>query len=259
MKNVDYRPRIASLLEEYSRKDEPGTLVEYLSSNSNLPGPRANLELLEGFAAELRHACSAGPARYWRLSVMLSADTDEFVAMCGARGVGQVGGFSDSYFAKAMTKLRSSASDPRWRVREAAAMAVQGLILDNPETVKQLGDWIEEGDWFVMRAVAAGVAEPKVLRSIEMAGVALALHRKIFDRLIASRRRESEGFMALRKCLAYSLSVVVAAIPKEGFSFLGDLVALKDTDVHWICRQNLKKNRLRSKFPNDVARLEQLA
>jgi hypothetical protein len=258
MAKEGYHPKIASLLEEYWRGDEPGALVRYLSSNSNLPGPRANLELLEDFSSELRSVCKAGPSKFWRLSVQLTDATDEFVAMCGVRGVGQVGGCSDSYFARAMTRLQSTASDSRWRVREAVAMSVQGLITDRPETVGKLGDWVETGDWFVMRAAAAGIAEPRLLRNVEVAGAALALHRRILERLMASRDRKSEGLESLRKCLAYSLSVVVAATPDEGFPFLRDLMVTKDADVRRICRQNLKKNRLRSKFPLEVVRLEKL-
>jgi hypothetical protein len=134
------------LLEEYSSStDEPEALVSYLSSNSKLPSPRANLELLEEFSRELRRLCRAAPAKCWRLSLHLIGAPDEFVAMCGVRGVGQLGGSLDPYFAKAMAELKASASDSRWRVREAVAMSLQGLIIDNPETISSLENWVSEG------------------------------------------------------------------------------------------------------------------
>jgi hypothetical protein len=45
------------------------------------------------------------------------------------------------------------------------------------------------------------------------------------------------------------LGVVVAAIPKDGFLLPKGLAGVTDADVKWICRENLKKNRLRARFP----------
>ena len=129
------------------------------------------------------------------------------------------------------------------------------MIVDNPETVRSLDDWISTGRWFQMSAVAA---EPKLVKNIGFAETALVLHRRILDEVAASEDRRSEGFQALRRRLAYSLSVVVAAIPKEGFLFLKELAGMADADVTWICKQNLKKNRLKAKFPQDVAILEKI-
>ena len=77
----DYASAAASLIGEYLRTDEPGPLVRYLSSESRLPGPRANLELLEVFAGEMRRVREAAPSRLWQLSLGLSTAPDEFVAM----------------------------------------------------------------------------------------------------------------------------------------------------------------------------------
>ncbi|MDA4112458.1 MAG: hypothetical protein OK474_00215 [Thaumarchaeota archaeon] len=70
------------------------------------------------------------------------------------------------------------------------------------------------------------------------------LHGRILDELLASEDRRSEEFQALRRYLAYSLSIVVAAIPKDGFLFLKELAGMGDAHVKWVCKQNLKKNRL---------------
>lgn len=208
------------------------------------------------FSGELRRLCECSPESFWRLSIQLCAASDEFVAMCGARGVGQVGGSSGPYYPRAVAKLRSLASDSRWRVREAVAMSLQGLIVDRPETASDLETWVTGGAWFEMRAVAAGVAEPRLMKTPGFAGKALGLQELIMARLLGSEDRRSEGFEALRKCLAYSISVVVAAAPEEGFLFLREIAGRADPDAVWICRQNLMKNRLRSKFPKEVAAIE---
>jgi hypothetical protein len=164
-----------------------------------------------------------------------------------------------SFFEKALSRLKELATDPRWRLREAVAMALQRLIETQSEaTLKELEGWIATGDWLAMRAVAAGVAEPTVLKDRENAQKALELLKTIFDQILSEKERKSEEFITLRKGLGYTLSVVVAAIPDEGFEYMHHLVEMEDTDIQWILKENLKKNRLLKTFPEEVASLKQL-
>jgi hypothetical protein len=72
------------------------------------------------------------------------------------------------------------ASDSRWRVRESVAMALQTLIEENSEkTLVELAKWVECGSSLVMRAVAAGVAEPVLLKDQRTAKAALDLHKSL--------------------------------------------------------------------------------
>jgi hypothetical protein len=48
----------------------------------------------------------------------------------------------------------------------------------------------------------------------------------------------------LRKGLAYGWSVVVAAQPSIGKRRMERWIRSQDSDVRWIMKQNLKKNRL---------------
>src|SRR5208283_24648 len=137
--------------------------------------------------------------------------------------------------------------------REAVAMALQDMIESEPETAEQLHEWVRGEDWLEMRAVAAGVAEPRSLRDADAARSALRLHRAVFERILSSGMPRSGEFRVLRQALAYSLSVVVAALPEEGFSYLEELIVKRDADVLWICRENLKKNRLASRYPQTKA------
>src|ERR1700681_4654408 len=77
----------------------------YLKKHSGLPGPRANLELVQAVGDE------ADADRLWRLS----ASSDEFLALCGTAGLGKVALMEPDAM---MTWLRLSASDPRSGVRE---------------------------------------------------------------------------------------------------------------------------------------------
>jgi hypothetical protein len=109
-----------------------------------------------------------------------------------------------------------------------------------------------------MRAVAAGVAEPALLKEKQIARSALELHRKIFAQILAVRERKSDEFKTLRQALGYSLSVVICGIPQEGFEYMRRLVDSQDVDILWIVKENLKKNRLIKNFPNQVAGIKKL-
>ena len=81
----------------------------YLKKHSGLPGPRANLELVQAVGDE------ADSDRLWRFS----ASADEFLALCGTAGLGKVALMEPD---TVMTWLRELASDRRWRVREGVAI-----------------------------------------------------------------------------------------------------------------------------------------
>jgi hypothetical protein len=109
-----------------------------------------------------------------------------------------------------------------------------------------------------MRAAAAAVAEPALLKDKAAALSALQLHRSIMTHLLQVQERRTESFRVLRKALGYTLSVVVQAAPEAGFTFLRQLAGSQDPDVLWIVKQNLKKNRLVKNFSEQVASLRAL-
>jgi hypothetical protein len=227
---------------------------------SNLPGPRANLELAEAFVDVFAEDPKSD--RAWILSNQLreftpdeapSNDPKEFLCFCGVRLLGAIGVSSPDDQWKVLALLNISAHDPRWRVRESVAMSIQMLIENDPGNLKKLEDWVLDQDWLAMRAVAAGVAEPRLLKKRrEMPGRALKLHAKIISQIIKRDDSTSEEFRALKKTLGYSLSVVVCGIPREGFDYLRKLSGSRDNDVAWIVRENLKKNRLAGGFAKEV-------
>jgi hypothetical protein len=155
--------------------------------------------------------------------------------------------------------LKLLASDQRWRTREGVAMAIQTMIEKQPQrTLKELENWIENDNWLVMRAVAAGVAEPPLLKNEQTAKSAFELHKKIFTQIVAAQERKSSDFKTLKQGLGYSLSVVVCAVPKEGFEYMRQLAGTQDADILWIVKENLKKNRLLRNFPEEVASTKKL-
>ncbi|MEW1809559.1 HEAT repeat domain-containing protein [Pseudarthrobacter phenanthrenivorans] len=224
-KRSDYRAVLESL--------PPGQWLAYLDAESGLPGPRGNIELAEAFAdvadPGLIEACVESP--------------DEYQAMCGAVGLGRL--LVEGRQGAAET-LRGLAADNRWRVREGVAMALQRLgDADMPALWTLAAEWLGDGP-LVQRAVAAGVCEPRLLRTPEDAGRAVDVLDKITAAIAGADPglRRTEEFRVLRQGLGYCWSVAVAAAPDKGFGYLEKWAVSPDKDVRWILRENLKKARL---------------
>ena len=262
---VEHGEELARRLETFVNTWADDGLRTYLTANSRLPGPRANLELAAAFAEAVR-AREKDWRALWTLCTRWTSippeeapvnDPREFVVFCGARGIGALGTPSASRARESLVHLRGVARDPRWRVREAVAVGIQDLVEHQPGTaLRALEDWISPGAWLEMRAVAAGVAEPRLLGDRKVAKAALAMHQDILKRVRAAKDRESDGFRTLRQGLAYSVSVVVAARPEEGFRWMMKLAETKDPATLWLLKENLKKGRLVSRFPGWVERIQ---
>ncbi len=212
----------------------------YLLSESNLPGPRANLELL-AVAADLG---TEEQFLGWIECSPEQADTNDprvFLVCCGAVGLGWLVGEGQ---AQRVLTLRRLANDPRWRVREGAAMGLQRWGLrDMPGLLAEMRAWAQ-GSRYEQRAAAAGLCEPALLKERENAVQALDVLDEITTSIVRAADRKNEDFAALRKTLGYGWSVAAAAAPEEGKRRLERWMRSPDPDVAWVVRENLKKNRL---------------
>lgn len=205
----------------------------YLKKHSGLPGPRANLELVEAVGDE------ADADRLWRLS----ASADEFLALCGTAGLGKVALMEP---ATVMTWLRELAADPRWRVREGVAIALQRIGRENmPHLLAEMRGWSGEGP-YVQRAAVAGLCEPPLLEEREHAVEVLVILDQVTTSVAAARERKNDGFKVLRKALGYCWSVAAAAAPENARPYLEKWMRSKDKDVQWIMKSNLSKARMSS-------------
>jgi len=264
-----YARPLDSMLQGFQSDGETEPLATYLADNSSLPGPRGNLELADAFADAVGELADEDGDEAWTLVDRLSksdrceaptGDPGEFVAFCAAVAAGAVGAREDAYRADAMLLLRHAARDRRWRLREAAAMGLQRLLAEDFDGVADsLSLWARSDDPLELRAVVAAVAEPRLLRTEHAARIALELHREVFGRMNVLERKSAE-FKTLVQGLSYSLSVVVAASPDEGFALMHDLLIRceQDSDVRRIVAENLKKTRLRKPFPDRVEAVQAL-
>lgn len=225
--------------DEYRRELQATTEWEpYLRAHSGLPGPRGNLELVAAVG-------DIAPAPLlWRWS----ASDDEYLAVCGAAGLGRFG-FSDR---RVLPRLRELARDSRWRVREGVAMALQRMgRQDMAQLIKEMEAWARETP-YVQRAAAAGLCEPALLEDPKLVKRSLALLDRITRSMAASGARKSDEFRVLRQALGYCWSVAAAASPVDGRLAMEKWLGSSDPDVRWIMRSNLGKARIAALGPRWV-------
>jgi hypothetical protein len=230
-----------SKVEEYG--EALGALDDwdsFLLQESGLPGPRGNIELGRAVAEE-------GDEELFRRYLEYDEDaaprntSEEFLAFCGVLGLGRL-------LAEGQTELlpilSQRASDGRWRVREAVAMALQRWGEEEMDSLlREMERW-SKGNLLERRAAAAALCEPRLL---DDPGHALqVLH--LLDSMTASieevQERRSEEFRAFRKGLGYCWSVAVSALPDEGKALMETWFDTDDKDVLWIMKENLRKKRL---------------
>jgi hypothetical protein len=227
----------------------PGAWDGPLAERSRLPGPRANLELAQVVAEE-------APATLVR---RYAAAADEYLALCGAIGLGRLLADGD---AGAAEELRRLADDGRWRVREGVALGLQRLgDTDLRRLLALAGAWAAGPSPLLQRAAVAAVCEPRQQARAEVVRQVLDLLDAVTDTVaarLAGERRDG-GVRALRQELGYCWSVAVAAQPAEGFDRLQRWAASDDRDVRWVVRENLKKARLLKADPARCAELCALA
>ena len=220
----------------------------YLLRESGLPGPRGNLELAQAVA-------DAGDLHRFERYLLNTPDTApvnspyEFLAFCGAVGLGRLLAEGDDTL---LAVLRRCASDPRWRMREGVAMALQRLgDADMSRLVAAARDWAR-GTPLEQRAAAAALCEPRLLGAPAHARATLRILDGITASIARVKDRRSDDFRALRQGLGYCWSVAVAALPAEGKPLMEKWLSNSDPDVGWIMRENLKKARLERVDPEWV-------
>jgi len=129
-KQESYGRELEPLIQRYLHKGKERRVNEYLTAKSNLPGPRANLELLGAFGDAISKGCREKPASYWELAMMLARsrgevegkEQDEFVVMCGVVALASIEAALPRYFSMALAQLKEYSHSSGWRTRESVAM-----------------------------------------------------------------------------------------------------------------------------------------
>lgn len=217
------------------RSLDPSAWPGYLTEHSGLPGPRGNIELGQAVAEEGDLA----------MFEHLIASGDEYLTFCGVLGLGAV--LARGADGVIVEQLHGHAASPRWRVREAVAMALQHLGDEAPDRMFELVErWSQDPNPLVQRAAVAGICEPRLLGTPAGARTALTACTRVTSALSTrplSARRHPD-VRTLRQGLGYCWSVAVAADPAHGVPTFQALRESTDPDVAWIVRENRKKKRL---------------
>ena len=211
----------------------------YLLKQSGLPGPRGNLELAQVVADEGNRQLFERYIGYTAAEAPTNSPY-EFLAFCGVVGLGRLLAEGDHSLLEI---LRRYASDPRWRICEAVAMALQRLgDVDMERLIAAMREW-SQGSPLEQRAAAA-LCEPRLLGQALDARAVLGILDQITAGIEQIENRRSEEFLTLRKGLGYCWSVAVVALPVEGKILMEKWLVTSDKDVRWIMKTNLKKARL---------------
>ena len=227
---------------------------EYLMEKSGLPGPRGNIELAEVVAEE------GNPSLFKRYIAISPTEAPvnsagEFLVFSGILGLGRLLAEGDH---SQLLVLRDFAKDPRWRVREAVAMALQNLgDVDMALLITEMEQWSKRS-LLEKRAAAAALCEPRLLKKPEHNLVVLNILDEITSSIEQIDSRRSTDFLVLRKGLAYCWSVATASQPEEGKKMIEKWLGRADQDIRWIMKQNLNKARLARMDAEWVAKCQNL-
>jgi hypothetical protein len=244
----------------------------FLLAGSALPGPRANLELLDaaGDVLALDEAL--------RFAAMGPSETPggtalEYLPCCGVVALGRLVAEGD---VSLVDRLRAHASDPRWRVRESVAIALQRwgdadvlAMLDAVEPWARGASSAEAGvessraapgsvgvALLEARAAVAAACEPRLLRTAAAVDACMRILDAATAALVDVARPRGEPGRVLGAALGYGWSVGIAASPSAVLPGFERWAASPDPDVRRLVRENLAKNRFVKAAPDAVARLK---
>src|SRR5690349_11175329 len=182
----------------------------YLLQHSHLPGPRANLELLDAAGDVLPR----GEALAW--AGLSPGDAPggtalEFLPCCGLVALGRLVAEGAEDSIDLVSRLRAAPADERWRVREAVAIALQQWADADPAAmIAAIEPWAE-GSPYECRAAVAAICEPRLLSTTQAVQAAVLILDASTTRLAGLPRPRGEAGRVLGAALGYGWSVAVAA------------------------------------------------
>lgn len=260
------RAAVALLVETIRLNEDHNSVGSILLANSNLPGPRGNLELAAAFADLMADIGQKSP--WWNSLLewgsLPSGDTSngpaaEFLPFCALQSMGALyPSLDEKKRGVAQEAFSRSAVDSRWRVREGVAIGLQRVGEESFDELRLiLGPWLQSQSFFHHRAVMAALAHPPILAAPENVRYCLEAADVVLHSLLSSPRSRDgrRAFDALVKVMEYAPSVFVAHMPGEGFRLLGEWASYPDRLAQRIVRANLGKVRLSKWYPEATRQL----
>jgi len=257
------RSEYFSQIEPLLLKQSSDEIEQLLLFNSNLPGPRGNLEFAYAFAD---HFFSNDLNTYsWDLlqrflKVELASDPHdspaEFLPFCALVALGSFYITAESPMQEQIVSLLwEFANNSNWRLREAVAMSFQRIEEQDFGLILPLFNArIKNASLLEMRAIIAALAHPPILKHEPNAIFCLEVSEIVLNKVVSLdvSLRKTEEFRVLSKGLEYAVSVFVAPIPAQGFELLAKWAEVNDADIKKILKSNLSKSRLTKKYNEQV-------
>ena len=242
-------------------------LEETLVANSNLPGKRANLELAfavaDFFGSGNLNESSWKMLTEWARIAPEDAPVNhpkEFLPFCAILSLGSSYSLAgQKNKAKVIDIIKNAASDPRWRMREAAAMGFQRIAEEDFNVIKRLfSEWIGKATFSEKRAILVALAHPPILNKEENVAFCFQMADEVLQGLLDLKRsdEETEEYTILKKGLGFTLSVYVVYSPGKGFSFLKEWAQKGNEEIRKIIKTNLSKSRLVKQYGNRIREIQ---
>lgn len=258
--NYDVMEKIIPLFDNPAKFKN---IEEYLTTNSNLPGPRGNLTLAFKFGESFEKANISKDMldlliRWTNLSEEEAPtnNPNEYLSFCGILALGAHYCYVNEEIKDLIiNRFKIAMNDKRWRTREGAAMGLQKIAeKDFNPIIKYFTMWYPSSSYLEKRGFVATLAHPPILKNKEIAQFSLKMSESILNDIITYDKasRLSQDFLVLSKGLQYALSVFVAALPDDGFDLLKKYAGFKDKELNVIIKSNLGKTRLTKKYGHMV-------
>ncbi|MCS5733338.1 hypothetical protein [Herbiconiux daphne] len=199
----------------------------------------------EGVAMALQRLGDAAPETLWALADQWLTEVESRTARAGVDRAGT----PPTSAAPAGAPAAVAATDDHLSLTEVKARTARASAdraAPPPTGAPAAGAATDDHPLLIARAVAAGIAEPRLVRREQAARRALGILDRITALLVAvpARDRRHGDARVLRQVLGYCWSVALVGAPADGFDALDRWAASGDADAAWIVRENLKKARL---------------
>lgn len=243
-------------------------LFRQLELQSGLPGPRMNTGLALGFAAE---CVAIGPKvdeLVYRMANLhpdeaRGASGKEFLSVCGVLAVAaRAAAGTPAARDRALALLEDKADDPRFRVRDAVALALATL----GEKMKSgLGDRVEPwmDRYFHAAAVIRALAEPMWLETFPIEDYYQPINLLHAAFMLAHDAPRSAFRYPGHKALVEALGTVPRAIARRFSQQMFDRYAIwaervKVPELREAILQNISDSQMKKAFREEIARIRDL-
>ena len=240
---------------------DPRPLYSELARLSGLPGPRANMGVLEAFA----DACALRGERADGLLIALAKlDADhapgatplEFLPMCGVAGLGARASLDKKARAQLLSVLHESAEDFRFRVREVVPTALARVgAATGDELVPMLEEWTN--GFFHAAAALRALASPEWSVTLTKAAPVIARMDEAF-RLADDAPRATQrypGWKALIDVLAFAPGKLASRFGVAVFDMLVRWSTVKEPILRDVIEKNLQDPRLVGRHNPEIERV----